>query len=73
MCAAVLRTRSYAAAPDPAAAAVGVVVPWAGENQNTISAVFALALAFSEAARQSNTDAAKRLYPGGPFNPLARG
>ena len=47
----------------------GVVIP-GGDNITANVTLFTVFLAFAESARQSNTDAQKRLYPGGQFDPM---
>ena len=45
----------------------GVEVPY---DLKTITAIFVVALAYAESARQNQSDPAKRLYPGGAFDPM---
>ena len=47
----------------------GQPVPY---DLNTIVAIFVVSLAWAESARQNQTDAQKRLYPGGSFDPMVR-
>ena len=45
----------------------GQTIPY---DLNTIVAIFVVSLAWAESARQNQTDAQKRLYPGGSFDPM---
>jgi hypothetical protein len=47
----------------------GQTIPY---DLNTIVAIFVVSLAWAESARQNQTDAQKRLYPGGSFDPMVR-
>jgi len=45
----------------------GNVIPY---DLKTITPIFLVSLAYAESARQNQTDPAKRLYPGGSFDPM---
>eukprot|EP00271_Cylindrocystis_brebissonii_P008653 TRINITY_DN23123_c0_g1_i1.p1 TRINITY_DN23123_c0_g1~~TRINITY_DN23123_c0_g1_i1.p1 ORF type:complete len:234 (+),score=35.51 TRINITY_DN23123_c0_g1_i1:187-888(+) len=60
--------QSWAATPGGQATYLGQLVPWG--TLPTILVLNGLFVAFAEAKRNENTDAEKRKYPGGPFDPL---
>lgn len=46
---------------------LGVAVPF---DAKTVVAIEVVAMAWAESARQNQTDASKRCYPGGSFDPM---